>query len=327
MAPGMAAPSGMTIAGYVPMERANDLDMHRAVREGTTLILHSLPITPTGTLETQDLPFAAVREAVQARERNGGKVFVAVGGAVNKSDALHSLVRDKTLRARLVGRIVHFCTANSLDGVDVDWDLVNRTDDLFHYSVLLSELKKELRPHGLELSVLLRVWQDLGKTGLEAVDWVHLIAFNVQEQKGRHSTLSHAHTYVNHLVKTNVERVVVGLRSKIRFGVPFFGRDRMRGVRDVKSKGVIPMTHMGRVQAYSDIVKEFEPVEAQNGVPNGMWWNGARLVRQKAEWAVEQSLGGVMVWDLSQDTSRNATSLLEVIRQVQGSMEGTGMEP
>eukprot|EP00658_Telonema_sp_P-2_P006623 TRINITY_DN12502_c0_g1_i3.p3 TRINITY_DN12502_c0_g1~~TRINITY_DN12502_c0_g1_i3.p3 ORF type:complete len:102 (-),score=18.60 TRINITY_DN12502_c0_g1_i3:427-732(-) len=101
----------------------------------------------------------------------------------------------------------------------------------------------------------------------------------------------------------------------------------MRGVRDVKSKGVIPMTHMGRVQAYSDIVKEFEPVEAQNGVPNGMWWNGARLVRQKAEWAVEQSLGGVMVWDLSQDTSRNATSLLEVIRQVQGSMEGTGMEP
>eukprot|EP00656_Telonema_subtile_P008294 TRINITY_DN13882_c0_g1_i1.p1 TRINITY_DN13882_c0_g1~~TRINITY_DN13882_c0_g1_i1.p1 ORF type:complete len:367 (-),score=75.87 TRINITY_DN13882_c0_g1_i1:147-1247(-) len=308
------ASAKFSVVGYLQDHQMASANFERLMRSGTTIVLHSIEPDETGALEV-NISTAYLRTATIARAVNGGKLFVSVGGW-GKSAGFATVVADKFVRDRFIGHLVHFCTSNQLNGADLNWEAPNGATEMQSYGELLVELKTEFKKHQLELSVLLHVWQDLGKRALDAVDWVHLIAYDVQSKNGRHSTLEHAQTYVNHIVKTNIERVVVGLRAKIVVGVPCYGRDRMRGVHDMKSGGVIPMTNMGRVQPYREIQEQFQPVWNQDGVPNGMWWNGPGTVRNKARWVVDQELGGVMLWELGQDTVEPQTSLLSAVRNV-----------
>lgn len=86
------------------------------------------------------------------------------------------------LRLRFVDELIKFCKEHNLDGVDYDWEAPSNQAEAKNYGILLSNTKKLFRAHKLMVTVAIHVWQDLGKVGFNAVDRVHLMAYDAHKQ-------------------------------------------------------------------------------------------------------------------------------------------------
>jgi GH18 family chitinase len=87
-------------------------------------------------------------------------------------------------------------------------------------------------------------------------------------------------------------------RSKLILGIPFYGRQ-------VTS----PYTSF----AYTDIQEKHQPPADSDEVA-GIFFNGIATVKRKTCYALENGFGGVMFWELGQD-SKDETSLLKAAQR------------
>ncbi len=156
------------------------------------------------------------------------------------------------------------------------------------YSILLTQAKAAFRPHQLSVTVALAGSQELTAAAYQAVDRVHLMSY---DHGGReHATFQKAQQDVEQFLARGVpkERLILGL--------PCYGRNR-RG----KPKAL----------PYSTIVRQYHPA-AEADLAGGYSFNGVRTVQQKTRYALEQGLGGIMMWEVGQDTT-DETSLVRAI--------------
>lgn len=168
------------------------------MKSGTTAILFSLEVKPTGALDPSRVPNEHLRGAVTARQRNGGRVMVCVGGA-GRSAAFPLVASDSFLRKRFARQLSHFCKKHGLDGADLDWEAPSNVRENEHYGLLLAEVKASFKQSGLLLSVAIHAWQDLGRLAFSSVDRVHLMAYDAQEPHNRHATFDTMKRYVGHV--------------------------------------------------------------------------------------------------------------------------------
>ena len=113
------------------------------------------------------------------------------------------------------------------------------------------------------------------------------------DHDGPHSTFANARADVDRVAAPGVPR------SKIYLGVPFYGRN---------------ITKPDQTMTYAEIVRRYHPAPDVDEV-EGLSFNGIRTIQLKARYVLENQLGGVMIWELGQDTTDD-TSLLRAIHQV-----------
>jgi len=156
---------------------------------------------------------------------------------------------------------------------------------------LIQELKAAMQPHGLTLSVaVLAKGSEFGPAAIDAIDWLHIMAYDM----GRpHSTFEDAVAALHHWESFGVPR------SKMVLGLPFYGRDA-----DPDSWVYYP---------YREIVALYAPPPEADDVA-GINFNGIKTIQTKTAYIVEQHYGGVMIWELTND-SDDTTSLLTAIAQ------------
>src|SRR4051794_19540032 len=200
------------------------------------------------------------------------------------------MAADNVSRGRFVQALTQFCQDNQLDGADFDWEHPKNAAEEDAYARLLSDTKQAFRPHGWLVSVTLAAWQKLPKDGFEAADRVQVMAY---DHDGRHSTFAGARADVDSVAGQGAAR------SKIYLGVPFYGRN---------------VTKPDESLTYAEIVTKYHPAPDVDEV-DGVYFNGIRTMQQKARYVSENHLGGLMIWELGQDTSDD-TSLLQAIRAV-----------
>ena len=87
--------------------------------------------------------------------------------------------------------------------------------------------------------------------------------------------------------------------EKLVLGMPFYGRNTKPPYR---------------VLSYAEIMWRYQP-EFQLDEVDGMFYNGIETVQRKTCYALSESAGGVMVWELAHDTL-DETSLLQAIFEV-----------
>ncbi|SFI04223.1 glycosyl hydrolase family 18 protein [Planctomicrobium piriforme] len=274
------------IVGYLPEYRFSRFDAAYATGL-TDLILFAAQPTPDGDIDLgklKDAPWAMLKDF---KTRYHVRLILCMGGWGQSDHFAEAVLSDKA-RAKLVKNAVDLLLSHRLDGLDLDWEHPKNEAESAGYARLLIELKKAFTPHGLTLSVTIAPWQQIPSEGYAAADWVQLMSYDYGQ---KHSTLEQAKKDI----QTFLDRGVPP--EKIVLGMPFYGRD----VKD-RDKSI----------TYQEVQRRHHPPEQVDEVA-GYFFNGPVTIRKKTRAALDAHLGGVMVWEIGQDTL-SETSLLKAIR-------------
>jgi len=275
------------VVGYLPDYRTLDPAWGRYA---TDIIYFSASLRTNGELDAARLNAQTLAALREMRDNYGTRIFIAIGGW-ERSQNFAAVATDPELRARAVQAITTYCLENRLDGVDFDWEFPDNKAERQGYVALLAEVHAAFAPHGLRVSVALAAWQDLGDDLYTAVDRIHVMAY---DHEGRHSTFEQAVGDIQAFLARGAPP------EKLLLGVPFYGRS---------------LSQWNNAFTYADIVAQHHPAPDVDEA-GGIYFNGMATIQQKTRYALEQHLGGVMIWELGQDTAGD-TSLLRAIRQIQ----------
>jgi GH18 family chitinase len=112
------------------------------------------------------------------------------------------------------------------------------------------------------------------------------------DRQPRHSTYEQAVQDLRKFIDAGIPR------EKLILGLPFYGRK---------------VTAPYEEATYADIVAKYHPASDVNEV-DGIFFNGIGTVQLKTCHAMSKNIGGVMIWELAQDTM-DKTSLLAAIKR------------
>lgn len=269
--------AGFRVVGYLPDYRIAGIDP-AVGKLVTDVIYFSLPLTADGGLERTAFTDGESR-LLRAIREHGARVHVSLGGG-DRSQHFASVAADREKRSRLIEAVVEFIDRFELSGVDVDWEFPQNEQQYADFAMLLKELKAALVPKNRELSIAVAGWQELPQSAIDAVDLVHLMAY---DGAGRHSTYDYAVTEIERVLKRGVPA------NKLCLGLPFYGRQ---------------IEHRERALSYAEIARRFQPA-ADTDEAAGYYFNGPRTLERKAQFAREKGLAGIMIWELGQDDNQH----------------------
>ena len=291
------------VVGYYPgwvRDKLNTVDFNVL-----THVCYAFAIpTPDGSLLELENPDIA-SELIRSAHKNGAKVLLSVGGWSYNDVPLEATFLEATSDSektqRFAENIIAMCDEYGFDGVDMDWEhpRVDGTSAK-QYEELMLILSEKLHAKGkiLTAAVLSGVTADGNiyydaaahtNAVLNAVDFINVMAYDGGDGE-RHSQYEFAVSCGDYWKNTR------GLPAyKVVLGVPFYARPSWAG--------------------YNMILADVPDAwDRDNVTYNGMdvYYNGMETIKKKTRYAKE-NLGGIMIWELTQDTSEREKSLLQAI--------------
>lgn len=222
----------------------------------------------------------------------GTELILAVSGS---SELFAPVVADPDSREKMIGELANFCIENGFSGVDYDWEFPKTDEQLEHFFLLLKETKEHFSSKDLQVSAAVSRFRPLNQEIYDSLDSINLMAY---DNYGRHSTYESAVEAAEYLqIRYDIEP------SKINLGIPFYGRIY---------SGLDPQ-YWTSTMIYRDIRDDYT-LSADQDEAGGFYFNGIETVRKKTAYAREEGLGGIMIWELGQD-SFDEYSLLHAIRK------------
>lgn len=283
----VSAESGrFAVVGYLPDYRVAEIALTVA-DSVTDIVYFSIEPRATGEIDTDRLTPTALEKLQQIKHGRQVNLLIALGGW-GRCDGFAAMATDPLARARFVKNLSELCEAHRFDGVDFDWEYPTNKAEEDAFATLLVETRQALRPKGRLVTAALSSWQNLDLRAFDAVDRIHLMAY--EDEGPRHSTFEQAKMHVETIIKRGAPR------NKICLGLPFFGRN---------------MADRKIAKSYAQLVAEHHP-SAETDEVAGVYFNGRATIERKVRFAAEEKLAGVMIWELGQDTSDD-TSLLRAI--------------
>lgn len=242
---------------------------------------------------------------IEEAHANKRKVLLAIGGWSYNDIPLESTFVEATNSPEKIKKfgdnIIKMCNDYGFDGVDMDWEHPRVDGNTSkQYEELMLYLAEKLHADGKLLSsaVLSGVTADGNvyydskahtDAVLNAVDWINVMAYDGGDGE-RHSSYDFAVNSGNYWLQTRKMPA-----SKVVLGVPFYARPSWAAYDEILKADK---------DAYSKDVSTFNGMEAH--------YNGVDTIKAKASYAA-QHFGGIMVWEITQDTSDKKHSLLQAI--------------
>jgi len=262
---------------------------------------------PTRDGHVLPLENPALARAVIARaHEHGRKAIISLGGWSWEDIPLEDTFREATDTPEkigtLAGEICAMAEQFGFDGVDVDWEYPRTGDGTKEqYETFISRLHDILKPKGKLLTAAVVGGVDGNNRpvcsaaeaqdfpSFDKLDWINVMAYDCDAPK--HSTYEYAEACMKYWVQ---DRSFTP--AKLTLGLPFYGR---------------PFPG-----AYCDLLcADPDALEKDMVIMNGkeVWYNGQDTLRQKVALAKQYGLGGVMVWEISEDSENQSKSLLTVL--------------
>lgn len=257
-----------------------------------------------GTLLPLENPEAARRIIKEAHE-NSCTVGIAVGGWSYQDVTLEATFAEATntdVKIELfVNSIMNMVNEYGFDGVDIDWEYPRAGEpSQQQYEKLMLSLNKRLKPEGkiLTSAVISGVTHEnipqpesAAHTDIviDCVDWLNIMVYDGGDGLA-HSPYDFAvncGSYWRYTRNISPEKIVLG--------VPFYGRPAW--VTYDKILEINP-------DAYDKDIITIDGVD--------VYYNGIPTIQKKTKWAKE-NLGGIMFWEVSQDSLEKSKSLQQAI--------------
>lgn len=297
------ADSDFRVVAYYPSWKENDLDKLRYDIVTHVNYAFAIPTAEGGLLPLENEALA--KKIVAGAHAQGRKALLAIGGWSYHDTPLESTFREATSteekRKKFADAIIKMCDTYQFDGIDMDWEHP-RVDDSSktQYESLMLDLSTRLHEKGKLLTAAVlsgatpdgTIYYDAAAHSdavLKAVDWINVMAYDGGDGD-RHSPYSFAVAsaeYWNQTRKLPAEKVTLGL--------PFYARPSWA--------------------AYGEILKADPSANLKDNTNfQGMdaFYNGVETIKKKTIYAREK-LGGVMIWEITQDTTQKDKSLLTAI--------------
>ncbi|MFJ8580018.1 glycosyl hydrolase family 18 protein [Micromonospora sp. NPDC093277] len=221
---------------------------------------------------------------------NNVKVSIAIGGWNDGDDsAFEALAANSGARGAFVTNVVNFVNQYNLDGVDIDWEYPDPGASANNYSLLMQQLSSALHSRGklLTAAVVSEGYyvQGVPTAVFGYVDWLNIMAY---DGGSPHANYDWSVNSVNGWKSRGLPA------GKAVLGVPFYSRP---GYYTYSA-----LVGMDPANANRDCTTAGGAQQCYNGVPT---------VKRKTQWALANA-GGMMNWELSQDTT-GSTSLVSAI--------------
>lgn len=265
-----------------------DFDRAKGVTE---VLFFSHEPAPTGhTAFKPEIAQALAKVRAETGQR-GMRLSLCIGGW-GRSAGFVAMSTSPQARAVFITEISRLCRQYHLDSIDLDWEHPATDAENANAAQLATELAAALDPLQIDLTAAVDDWQPLPKPFFDALDRVHLMAYDAD---GKHSTFDGA--------KASVDKVIARAVApgKIVLGLPLYGR-RFAPPRDAVSIGELLAKH-----APADGVDEIA----------GYYFNSGQTLAAKVRWARDRGLSGVMVWELGHDAIGPAALLPRIVAETQ----------
>jgi GH18 family chitinase len=228
------------------------------------------------------------------------------------------MATNEKSRSRFIKEVKQYLFENCLDGVDIDWEYWSGYTDNVVVPVesnalvtILKELRKELSPFNLGISIDLGASDWGGKHFFNEIpDYVdHLMVMcydfsGTWTAPGPHSAFADAIGSGNTSSSTGLAYWVNYRgwpKEHILLGVPFYGKDFDEGG--------------GLLLRYADILSQFPDAYKYDRV-NNIYYDGINTMAEKTQYVIDHQYSGIMIWEITQDSRADSTSLLSTIFRV-----------
>lgn len=228
-------------------------------------------------------------------------LFLVLGGWY-ESETIFTMFEDPSLRQDYVDRLTSFCLDNGINGVDLDWESYPLTVRPQDHSVLINMLSQSLRANGLLFSIAMAPSNATFSASVSnLVDYINVMSYGFFDDEGNQVPLWMFKDYTNLHLDAGIPR------DKLIMGVPFYAK------RPYAEGDDSPRTY-----TYASIVDMAYPPPASNNYGRYSF-NGRYLIKDKTSFLIENSIGGIMAWELSQDVDLSSPySLMDAILEEAG---------
>uniref|UniRef100_A0A7S2UMT3 GH18 domain-containing protein n=1 Tax=Attheya septentrionalis TaxID=420275 RepID=A0A7S2UMT3_9STRA len=219
-------------------------------------------------------------------------------GLLKKDESIADRIIMPTKRCFLLFVQMTKCTRSlyseqeQLDGVDFDWEQPANQEEFIYYLHLIVEASAVFRKEGLLLSVAMHDKQVLPEDVYDAVDRIHLMAYDMKPPSS-----GDFHFARFDMVQDAVETLLKSgcPSSKIILGIPSYARH---------------VHNHGLVQTYADIIQvhseDFDRDLTYDDIADfaeydDFVFQSPMDVETKVGYAKYKNLGGVFFWEIGQD--------------------------
>ena len=269
------------IVAYLPQYRVMSLNSY-IVANVTDLIFFSVSPTSDGGIDSGFLTPAMEAKLAQIKAAYHIRLWLSVGGG-DRSSAFPPMATDPVRRAHFVSSLTQFLILHGFDGADFDWEFPNNPAEAAALTALVVDTKRALAPLKLKVSMAAAPGSWFDPKMLAAVDQLNLMTYYDETHR---SGLENCQQAVDYLIKNGADP------KKICLGIPFYAEDTVNG-----NDGPI----------YSDLAAQYHPDPKADEV-GGYAFNGIKTVQDKTQYALDRNLGGVMIFELGQDTNDGVLS-------------------
>ncbi len=254
-----------------------------------------------GTLQPVDNT-AKLSSLVSLAHANQVRVSIAVGGWNNGNDsAFESLAANASARTTFVNSLVAFVNQYGLDGVDIDWEYPDPGASAENFRLLMQQLADAMHSRGKLLTAAV-VSEGGTANGVPPavfgyVDWLNIMTYDGGSPHANYNWTINA---VNFWKSRGLPA------SKAVLGVPFYSRPTYYTYAQLVA--------MDPANANRDCTTVSGVQQCYNGIPT---------IKAKTQWAMANA-GGMMNWELSQDTAGSTSLVTAIFDTVMGGNPGPG---
>jgi GH18 family chitinase len=302
------ADDSFSIGGYLPDYRFY-INVNDTATKLSDLVLFSLQPSKNGV----DFPccldnhhYDIARQAVAHKRTINDedvRLWITVGGGGRSTEFLKATENDAFLQS-----IQQLATSNMITGIDLDCEYFTSQADYQKYLIWLDRVIPKLQQRNLKVSVALHAGMFLTASIYEKVDRIHLMTYDMMYDRTSmaHRPEDHYHADMYQTDQAVQKLVKSGCpRAKIILGIPAYARHYQKPAM---------------VKTFAELVDEIMSEETDRAMSVLKEWKGYRgdfpiSAARKVDYARQQQLGGVFLWELGQDkqVDGNGGYLLETI--------------
>lgn len=241
-----------------------------------------------------------IRTIKEKCDANDVKLMIALGGwgGFNYSNCP---IDTPDERKKLVNDLMYYVDTYDLDGIDIDTEI---TDGLYwsNFDAFMSDLSAELKPDGKLLTMAVSGWftDPIASSTYNYFDFINLMSYDYSNSDV--APMSQIYDLLSYYSARGVSN------DRMTIGVPFYGYDANHGA-----------------YTYSEIIAGNKAASQLDNY-NGISYNGMPTITKKAELSLDY--GGIMIWEIGQDSFDPEYSLLNTIKKVyDASGSSTGIAP